>query len=62
MVADVNEHEVRSGSKHRGRILLNLPPELADRLRALAREERRPLTHQIQLMLERLLETWKAAV
>lgn len=40
----------------RQRILLNVPPELADRLRELAERERRPLSTQIQVLVERALE------
>ncbi len=38
------------------RLLLNIPPELYDRLRDLALRERRPLSTQTQILLERALE------
>lgn len=38
------------------RLLLNIPPELYDRLRDLAQRERRPLSTQTQILLERALE------
>jgi hypothetical protein len=42
----------------KSRIVLNVSPELAARLRALAKVERRPLTAQIELLIERGLRTW----
>ena len=38
------------------RLLLNIPPELYDRLRDLAQRERRPLSTQTQILLERALD------
>ena len=38
------------------RIILNFPPELALRVRELAARERRPLSTQIQVLVERALE------
>jgi predicted DNA-binding protein len=37
------------------RIVLNFPPDLAERLRELAKRERRPLTAQVQVLVERAL-------
>ena len=37
------------------RILLNFPPELAAQLKEMALREHRPLTRQVQLLVERAL-------
>lgn len=46
----------RSRRQQKERILLNFPPELAQRVRDLAERERRSLTTQIQVLVERALE------
>ncbi len=37
------------------RIILNFPPELAEQIRVLAERERRPMSKQIQVIVERAL-------
>ena len=51
-VADVAVRQARPYK----RLLLNIPPELYDRLRDLAQRERRPLSTQTQILLERALD------
>ena len=51
-VADVAVRQARPYK----RLLLNIPLELHDRLRDLAARERRPLSTQTQILLERALE------
>ena len=51
-MADVTVRQARPYK----RLLLNIPPELYDRLRDLAQRERRPLSTQTQILLERALE------
>jgi predicted DNA-binding protein len=52
-VADVSvrDRETRAYK----RLILNVPPELHDRLRGMAERERRPLTTQVQILIERAL-------
>ena len=56
---DVSARTVRP-SRHarrpKQRILVNFPPELANRLRDLAERERRPLSTQIDILVERALD------
>ena len=51
-----------SGQAEYDRILLNWPHELAEQVRELAERERRPITKQIQVMVEHALRTmpWSA--
>ena len=51
-VADVTVRQARPYK----RLLLNIPLELHDRLRDLAQRERRPLSTQTQILLERALD------
>ena len=59
-MADVPMRETRRNPVPRQRILLNFPPDLADQLRDLARRERRPLSTQIQILVERALAEYEA--
>lgn len=43
------------------RVILNLNPDLAAELRALAERERRPLTTQVEILVEKGLAALKAA-
>lgn len=43
------------------RIVLNFPPDLAEQVRELAERERRPITRQIQVMVEHALRMMQAA-
>lgn len=42
-------------TKPTSRILLNFPPELAERIRVLAAAERRTITAQVEVLVERAL-------
>lgn len=48
----------RPKGQGRQRVILNLPVELADEVRALADHERRTINSQVELLIERGLKTW----
>jgi hypothetical protein len=54
-VAGVTAQSAARQARPYKRILLNVSPSLHERLRTLAERERRPMTTQIQILLERAL-------
>lgn len=46
----------------RDRILLNFPPELGERIRALAAAEKRTITAQVEVLVERALALQQVSV
>lgn len=59
MVSDVDSTSAGPADYHR--IILNFPPDLANEVKALALRERRPVSRQIQVLVEQALRLAQAA-